>query len=127
LKDPTLADANLQWGGDLAVSPTGDIALCDSPLLGTQRVLRRLLTNPVSYIWHTDYGAGLGMFVGSPANQASIAAVIRTQLKLETAVAASSPCSVSVSSQAGGIIVANIAYVDSSTASPQFLSFSLGA
>ena len=41
-----MVDLALQFGGDLAVGPTGDLELADGSVLTQQRVLRRLLTNP---------------------------------------------------------------------------------
>ena len=52
-----------QWGSDLLTSSVGDLASVSGPLLGQQRVLRRLLTNPGDYIWQLDYGAGLARFI----------------------------------------------------------------
>ena len=64
-----MQDAALIWGGDLGAGNTGDIALASGTILGQQRILRRLLTNPGDYIWHTEYGAGLAQFVGSPCKR----------------------------------------------------------
>ncbi len=52
-------DLSHQWGDDLTVGPTGDMALVTGSVFGQQRVLRRLMTNPGDYIWQLDYGAGL--------------------------------------------------------------------
>ena len=37
-----MADLAVQFGGDLAVGPTGDLVLADGASLTQQRVLRRL-------------------------------------------------------------------------------------
>ena len=71
-----MADLALTFGGDLSVSPTGDIALSDGTTLTQQRVLRRLLTNHGGYIWQLGYGAGLAQFVGQPAAPAAIQAIV---------------------------------------------------
>ena len=75
------------WETDLATSATGDLAIASGSVGGQQRVLRRLLTNPGDYIWHTKYGAGLACFVGAPANKSLICATIRSQIFKEPAVA----------------------------------------
>ena len=62
-------------------------ASATGPLLGQQRVLRRLLTSPGDYIWQLDYGAGLARFIGQPVNPLQIKAVIRSQIFKEAAVA----------------------------------------
>ena len=36
------------------ISSSGDISVVSGPLLGQQRVLRRLLTNPGDYIWQMN-------------------------------------------------------------------------
>ena len=66
------------------VGVTGDISVASGPLLGQQRVLRRLLTNPGEYIWQLDYGAGLARFIGQPVNPSQITAVIRSEIFKET-------------------------------------------
>src|SRR6195256_1132934 len=82
-----MADASHQWGSDLMIGATGDIGTVAGPLLGKQRVLRRLLTNPGDYIWQIDYGAGLARFIGQPTNALQIRAVVRGQIFKEATVA----------------------------------------
>ena len=69
-----------QWGSDLTVSSSGDLAISAGSDTVSQRVYRRLLTNPGDYIWNLDYGGGFAQFVGTPTNNTDIEAVIRTQL-----------------------------------------------
>ena len=69
--------------GDLAVSPTGDLLTVTGDTHVQQRILRRLLTVPSSYIWQLDYGAGLEVYVGQTLNLSGIEGVIRAQLTLE--------------------------------------------
>jgi phage baseplate assembly protein W len=76
------------WGGDLTVGPSGDIGVTQVQSNVRQRVIRRLLTNPGDYIWHTDYGAGLGSYVGEPYSPNFIEGAILNQLQLEALVAA---------------------------------------
>jgi hypothetical protein len=75
------------WEGDLSISPSGDIAAVPRQSEVQSRIIRRLLTNPADYIWHTDYGAGLGSFVGEPYSPNIIEGVILNQLKSETLIA----------------------------------------
>lgn len=82
-----MTDVTHQWGGDLEVSPTGDIRVGSVDEVTTQRILRRLLTAPGQYIWQLPYGAGLGRLVGVPADVSRIRAIVAVQLGLETAVA----------------------------------------
>lgn len=71
-----MADIAHQWGFDLKLGPTGDLAVATGSILCQQRVLRRLLTNLLDYIWHPSYGAGLAGFIGRPANTSQIRAAI---------------------------------------------------
>ena len=123
-----MADATHQWGSDLSTGPTGDVATVSGPLLGQQRVLRRLLTTPGDYIWQMDYGAGLARFIGQPANLLQIRAVIRGQIFKEETVARSPEpvIDVEVMPRGGaGIVYVHIRYVDSESAQTQVLSFSV--
>jgi hypothetical protein len=110
------------FGQDLALGPTGDLALVSGSLAVEQRVLRRLLTAPGAYIWHVQYGAGLGAMVGMPANARLITGLVRQQMGLEAAVAQNPPPTVSVTSSPDGTVVANIAYVDAATGKTNVLS-----
>ncbi len=90
-------DVGHQWGGDLDVSPSGDLAVATGSPAVTQRVLRRLLTNPKTYIWNLSYGAGLPGFIGTTAANGQIEAVVRSQIMREPAIARSPAPTVSVS------------------------------
>jgi phage baseplate assembly protein W len=114
-----------EFGSDLVLSSTGDVATVDGTLLGQQRVLRRLLTNPGDYIWQLEYGAGLPNFVGQPANKARIEAVTRAQMYHEAAVARNPAPLVTVSVQPTGVVTENIVYADAPTGLQQVLQFNL--
>ena len=116
-----MADLHHIWAGDLAPSPTGDILLAAGPPLGTQRVLRRLLTDPGAYLWHPGYGAGLGRFVGEPADPRAIAALIRAQMGREPAVAPAPEPVVTVRGDPGGTLAVQVRYADAETAETRTL------
>jgi len=120
-----MADLALQFGGDLSVSVTGDLAVIDGTSLTQQRVLRRLLTNAGDYIWQLNYGAGLGQFVGMPAAPASIAGITKAQLLLEAAVAVSPAPAVTTSVADDGTVTLMLRYADAPTGANSVLSFSL--
>ena len=123
-----MADAFHQWGSDLVPGPTGDIAVVSDAMLGRQRVLRRLLTNPGDYIWQLDYGAGLARFIGRPANALQITAVIRSQIFRESAVARNPEPTIGVQiDRAGGTVYVDVRYADAATGETQVLSFTVGA
>jgi phage baseplate assembly protein W len=121
-----MADLQLTFGNDLTIDATGDIAVSDGSQEGMERVLRRLLTNQLEYIWQPAYGAGLASFLGQPAIQARIQAVIRSQMFQEAAVAQEPPPSITVTAQADNTVFANIQYVDANTGSNVTLSFTVG-
>lgn len=122
-----MADIFHQFGADLAISPTGDLATATGATLTQQRVLRRLLTNSGDYIWNLDYGAGLARFVGQPASATRIAAVIRSQIFKEASVARTPEPLIDVQSGSSGTVTVHIRYADASTGETQLLSFQAGA
>ena len=117
-----------EWGTDLTVGSGGDLALATGSQIINQRICRRLLTNPGDYIWNLDYGGGLGQFVGLPANNADIEAVILNQLLLETAVPTTPTPQVTttIADVANGYVVANITYADANTQQSVTLNVSTG-
>lgn len=121
-----MSDLHHAWAGDLSAGPTGDLATVSGPALGTERVLRRLLTNPGDYIWQPGYGAGLARFVGQPADPAAIRALIREQMLREPAVAPVPEPVIAVQSDPGGTLSVQVRYADADTADAQTLSIELG-
>jgi phage baseplate assembly protein W len=120
-----MADLQLPWGGDLTVAPGGDLLLVDGDALGVQRVLRRLLTNPGDLVFHAEYGAGLGSFVGQAAPQ-RMAALIAAQAVQESAVARTPAPQVGVTSTADGTLTAVLRYTSATTGAGQQLSVQPG-
>ena len=125
-----MSDLLHQFGGDLVVGATGDLATATGTDLGDQRILRRLLTNVGDYIWNLDYGTGLASFIGEPGSALSIRALIRSQIFKETAVARSPEPIIDLQiapNSSPTIVYVSIRYVDAPTGQTQALSFSLGA
>lgn len=118
------------WGGDLAIGPSGDIGVAPVQIEVQQRIIRRLLTALGDYIWHTDYGAGLGSYVGKLYSSASIEGATLNQLRYEALVAMNpSPAVHAVPSAAGtfsGCIV-TIQYQVSGTVIGNSVALKLGA
>jgi phage baseplate assembly protein W len=122
-----MPDISHQYGDDLVVAAGGDLATVAAVTLGRQRVLRRLLTNPGDYLWNPNYGAGLGRFVGQPANAARIRSVIRSQIFQESAVARSPEPVIDVAVTPDGAVTVAIRYADAATGEGQTLTFTVGA
>lgn len=118
-------DATLFWGSDLVPGPTGDIALASGSSLGQQRVLRRLLTNEDDYVWHPDYGAGLGQFVGATINERQIVGMIKSQIFAEAAVARQPDPAVVAQAFPNGSVYVAISYVDATNGATQSLTFTV--
>lgn len=81
-----MPDLNLEWGGDLSFTPSGDISLVDGDIYARQRIERRLFTAINSYFFHLDYGAGLLQKIGAPGVLLSLNALVRSQIALEPSV-----------------------------------------
>ncbi len=122
-----MADLQLAWGGDLTVAPGGDLLLSDGDALATERVLRRLLTNPGDVVFHADYGAGLASFVGQPAAPQRIAALIAAQAVQEAAVARLPTPQVNVTSTQDGTLTAVLQYTSALTGAGQQLTVQPGS
>jgi hypothetical protein len=115
-------DLNHYVGGDLSLSPTGSLSPVSGIERGKQRVLRRLITNPGDYLFHPEYGAGLGQYVGALMNIPEITALIRGQMLLEDCVAQTPKPVISVSAQNETLSV-TISYTDQPNGEPVTLSF----
>lgn len=111
-------------GQDLNVAASGDLLTVDGVTKGTQRILRRLLTNPGDYIDHPDYGAGLASKIGQPFDAEACQALVQAQMYLESAVARTPAPTIAVTQITGGLFV-SIAYTDSETGQIVPLSFSV--
>lgn len=102
-------------GQDLEINNQGGLETTSGATEGQQRVLRRLLTNAGSYLWHLPYGAGLPSYLGTPVVIQSLQAVIIAQMKLEKAVVQSPPPVVTVGYDTSNTVIANISYIDASS------------
>ncbi len=118
-----MPDLNHLWGSDLAWSPTGDLAIADTPALTEQRLLRRLLTTQSEYIWQLDYGASLPSFVGLPGAALAIRAAIRAQMSKEAAVAQDPAPVIDLTPDPAGNIYVNIRYADAATGATGTIAF----
>ncbi|HQT66016.1 MAG: hypothetical protein B7Z78_06355 [Rhodospirillales bacterium 20-60-12] len=120
-----MADLFHNFGADLAIGPTGDLALSSGSLLTQQRVLRRLLTNGGDYIWQISYGGGLAQFIGQPGSSGQISAIVQDQLARESRIAKTPAAQIDVAARVDGTVTLDIRYADSTTGQTQSLSFSL--
>jgi hypothetical protein len=127
-------DLDHYYGGDLSVDSTGDLAVADATTTGEQRIYRRLLTNPAlvnqagetlasgDYIFHPEYGAGVGRYVGEPTRLDECRSNIKEQIGLEAAVA-TTPRPVITLTADGNQLAAVVQYNDAQTTTPVTVSF----
>lgn len=121
-----MADIAHVWGQDLQLGPNGDLATVVDDNETQQRILHRLLTNVGDYIWELQYGAGLPAMVGQVINAPAIAAIVRAQIALEDAVAASPEPQVTVGTTPDGTVNLTIVYADAATGTTQSFTSSVG-
>ena len=117
-------DLDQLFGEDVALTDTGDLSTVTGTALGEQRVYRRLMTNPGTYIWHPNYGAGLPRYVGTNLNILQLEGVIRAQIALESVVARQPVPVVDIVPILNGVVV-TILWVDNNTGQQATLEFDL--
>jgi hypothetical protein len=111
-----------QFGSDLLPSANGDLLTVDSVLESQQRVLRRLMTNPLDYLWHPSYGAGLPAKIGDPFDVVTIESIVQSQMYLEDSVVRNPEPDVEVASFPNGMYV-DISYTEADSDQDAVLSF----
>lgn len=119
-----MSDLNHYIGGDLGISPTGDLAIASDSLEGQQRVLRRLITNPGGYIWHMGYGAGLPGEIGKTIDVRRVQGIVRSNIFNEDIVARLPDPLIGVTPITGGASL-RIQYTDTATNKPVSLNFDI--
>lgn len=122
-----MADLDLDWGGDLALTADGDLALVDGDDMVQQRIIRRLLTAVNGYVWHPEYGAGLPQRIGRVARARDIQALVRASIALEETVAKTPVPLITVNQDTTvlGLFLIGITYTDAATGTSVSLSFEL--
>lgn len=127
----TLCDLNHLWGQDVVTSPTGDLGVATDATRSQQRVIRRLLTNPLDangppdYAMHPDYGAGLARYVGKNVDLAKMRALIRGQMLLEDSVAKNPQPQITLTQPDPTTLSVYIRYTIASSGAPATLSFTV--
>lgn len=117
-----LSDIDHWHGGDLQLSPTGDLARVSRSGRSRQRVIRRLLTAQGDYLAHGDYGSGLPKRIGANLDLDATKGVIAGQLALEASVDQGDAPSVNVSQIPNGVSV-GLSYTVAPEQIPAVLSF----
>jgi hypothetical protein len=118
-----MPDALLSWGGDLSLTPSGDIAIADGTDLTAQQIIRRLLTSVNGEIFHLGYGAGLVQRVGNVATARVLQGIVRAQILLEATVATLPIPDIQVTQGLPGLFVIAINYTNAVTGVATAISF----
>jgi hypothetical protein len=114
------------WGGDLIVAANGDIAASPATDAISEKLIRRLLTNPGDYFWSPTFGGGLGAQVGGVATPEMLQAIIQVQLAQENEVLRYPVPTIEVSRPSpnpNGLFLSNITFQTSSANGVNSLSF----
>lgn len=94
------------FGNDLVITANGDLQTADGIELSNQRIIRRLLTTPITvsnppdYLQRPTYGAGLPQFIGqlnTPQIYNQIKSLIISQMYEEKTVSQTPPPDVQIS------------------------------
>ena len=127
----TVYDLDLTYGNDLSLTTINgggsDLSLASGLDRSEQRVIRRLMTTPINYIWQVSYGAGLPTFVGQPLstdNFNRLKALITSQMFLEPSVARDPAPIINFQTTQFGLFC-QIEYVENPSRQPKVLNFNI--
>lgn len=129
----TLFDCSHLWANDIVTSPTGDLGTVNQATRSQQRVIRRLLTNPLDangppdYPLHPDYGAGLARYVGRNIDLAKMRALIRGQMLLEDSVSKNPQPQITLTLPDPTTLSVYIRYTVAGSGAPATLSFNVNS
>lgn len=123
-----LVDLWHQFGSDLVTDNTGDLLTAAGNDRGQQRILRRLLTNPGDYLFHSEYGAGLPQYIGKAVDAPKMTALILSHILLEDVVASNPRPTVTVTQSANDFSAFSVVinYLYEPTQKSTVLGFDVG-
>ncbi len=121
-------DISSSWGGDLDLSPTGDLLLVEPGQDYTlQRLIRTLFTNPGGLELHPGYGVGIGSWEGETFGQAEAMALEGLVYVNLLGIPEVKDPTVSVSIDSPTLVTVTCSFIDAATGQPSKLSFGVGA
>lgn len=123
-----IVNSNVIQGSDIKFASSGDFLTVDGNQKTQQRIMRRLLTNPGSYIWHPTFGAGVPRFIGKQMSGQEInqlKALCVSQILLEETVAKIPAPTVNITQLKPYVIEITIGYTDAVTNQSQLLTFNI--
>lgn len=115
-------DLSHWWGGDLSLTPSGDLATVSKINKDNQRIVRRLCTNGNTtgaligeYWFHQEYGGSAPWYIGRNVDELLLAGLIRSQMYEEASVARNPEPDVVAVLNLDGSFIATIRYADAET------------
>jgi hypothetical protein len=114
------------YGGDLALSATGNLATATGLAQTNQTVARFIMTNPGDDSFNPDFGLGAGALVGETNAASKIEALILKGLKTLNIIDQTRPMSASVTFTEDGTTTARVAYFAAATGTAQNQTLVLG-
>lgn len=122
-----MADIAHQFGQDIGFGASGDLQLVGGSPASVQSIIRRLLTNQFDYVWHTDYGTGIGAYIGQTLDDGALQGAIEAQMLNEASVSQDPAPVVVVTPGTNGSVFVAIDYADDVTGQPQSIQFTVSA
>lgn len=117
-----MADADHWWGGDLFLTPSGDINTVTNLNRDNQRIFRRVCTNGSlsgghvgEYFFHSDYGGSAPWYVGQAIDEIELEGVLRYQMYQEACVSHSPEPTITPNINPNGEFTAQISYTNNNT------------
>lgn len=123
-----MTDIYHYWGSDLQLDATGDLLAVDGVTETNQRILRGLMTAAPEYVFHPEYGAGIGKHVGDALNfgdYSRIEADIRGIVLRDVNVASNPTPSFQFQTSPTGYLSVSIIYTYKPTGQLQTLAFNV--
>lgn len=110
------------WGGDLSLSPTGDILTVENLDKDNQRIVRRICTNGKTsgallgeYVFHPEYGGSAPWYIGRAKDGLMLQGIIRSQMYEEASVSHNPEPQIGTQLFPDGTFIATIQYADEQT------------
>ncbi len=123
-----MSDLSHYWGSDLTLAANGDLLVATDTTEVNQRILRALMTSPGDYLFHMQYGVGVGQYVGkalTATDYAKIRAAVRSVVVRDPEVAQTPTPQINFRVNAQGYVLVSISYTYKPSGQLQTLTFTV--
>lgn len=123
-----MTDLAHYWGSDLTLAANGDLLVATETTEVNQRILRALMTAPGDYLFHMQYGVGVGQYVGKAltvSDYAKIRAAVRSIVLRDPDVAQTPAPKINFRVNAQGYVLVSIPYTYKPSGQLQTLTFTV--